>query len=67
MVMSRLNQRQYGGFLSSSAGLGGGGGPSASISGNVSGSVDTGDARWTGIVVLVALAIAVLGWHGLKG
>ena len=62
MVMQRLAQYQSGpptggGFLT--------GAPTASFS--ASASVSTGDARWTGVIVLVALVIALTGWHGLKG
>lgn len=62
MVMSRLDQRQGGGYLIGSS-------PSAAFNANVSigASVDTGSARWTGITVVLALALVWIGYHGLKG
>lgn len=60
--MSRLDSRQGGGFLT-------GGGPSAAFNANVGigASVDTGSARWTGVTVVLALALVFVGYHGLKG
>jgi hypothetical protein len=62
MVMQRLGNYQSGGMGNLT-------GPNASVNltATVGGSVDTGSASVTGIVVLIALAIAFLGWHGLKG
>lgn len=65
MVMGRLANRQYGGSAYGSDYYGGGG-PSveASISGSATAS--SGDARWTGVIVIVLLAVALVGYHGLK-
>lgn len=63
--MSRLANRQYG--PAADTGYYGGGGVQAGASFGANVSVGSGDARWTGIAVVVALILAWVGYHGLKG
>ena len=68
-VMGRLAASQYGGAAASGTNYYGGGssGVQAAASLNA-GPVQAGaSARVTGVVVLVALAIALIGYHGLRG
>jgi hypothetical protein len=60
--MARLNNRQYSAAGSNYYG----GGASAALGANVSAGLN-GDVRWTGIAVLIALALVWIGYHGLKG
>lgn len=70
MVMSRLASRQYGASGTDYYSTVGGSGVrvSGSVGGAALGSDVSvgGSARVTGAVVLIALAIALIGYHGLR-
>lgn len=70
MVMSRLASRQYGAGGSDYYNTVGGSGVrvSGSVGASALGSDVSvgGSARVTGVVVLIALAVALIGYHGLR-
>ena len=71
-VMNRLASMQYPQGAAAGTNYYGGNSVGAGVSANVNvgagGSVDLStSARTMGIVVLIALAVAFIGYHGLKG